>query len=786
MAIISSMHLARSQTSDDRLYQLRGVFGFTTAIATVLAASAAIAQENRQADSQLLPPVVVTTTSRHTVAPKTSRRIRSHPVPVYDEAAASTTTSQVTELAPIVVTGERGTGPVDGVVAHNTTTGSKTDTPIAEIPQAVSVVTREQMDQQNAISVGDSLRYTPGVFTDSRVGGVLESMFLRGFGGMGAAATNPQFYNGLPLMTGTGWGAQVVDPSTLERVEVLRGPASVLYGQATPGGIVNMVGKQPTDTPFHDIGIETGNRNRIQGSFDFGGPITKDGVWSYRLNGLARRADEQIDFSKQQRIVLAPSLSWKPDADTSLTFYGLYQNDPGNNFAGWLPAQGTVLPNAAGRIPRSFFLGEPNYDDYDRQQYMIGYNFEHRFNDAWAVRQNFRYSHVDTTFKGIAGNYFVPFGATNSELNRLATWGDETLDGVALDNQVEYRIDTGPLQHTLLAGLSYQRTVDNNKGSGWSYVPAIDYLAPIYGQVFAPPPLATDTRQTLNRVGVYLQDQIHFDRLVVTLGGREDWSSIDTRDRLTGAAQNQDDHAFTGRIGAVYLFDNGLAPYVSYSTSFEPTVGVNASGNPYKPSKGDQTEVGLRYQPNGWNASFTASLFDIHRQNVSVTDPSNPLYYIQTGEVRSRGAEFEAKVGLTDNLDLIGAYTYLDTTIAKDTDSSIIGNRLVAVPEHMASLWANYKFTDGALNGLSLGGGVRYIGKSAGDNANSFYVPDAALFDAALRYDFGAARPELKGWRAAVNVTNLFDKTYVASCFSTGGCFYGNGRVVTASLHYQW
>ncbi len=307
--------------------------------------------------------------------------------------------SNATDLAPIVIRSERGIGPVDGVVAHVTATGSKTDTPIDEIPQAMSVVTRTRMDQQNALNVGDSLRYTPGVFSDSRVGGVLESVFLRGFGGFATSATAPQMLDGLPLAMGGGWAQQTIDSSVLERVEVLRGPASILYGQATPGGIVNMVSKTPGKEAYRDIGIETGNRNRIQTRFDFSGPITDDGDWSYRFNGLAGRADQQIDFYKQQRIVLAPSLSWIADEDTHLILSGFYQNDPDSNFAGWLPARGTVLPNASGPIPRRFLSGEPDYDGYDRQQAMIGYSFEHRFDDGWTFRQNLRYVHVDAHYQ---------------------------------------------------------------------------------------------------------------------------------------------------------------------------------------------------------------------------------------------------------------------------------------------------------------------------------------------------------------------------------------------------
>jgi iron complex outermembrane receptor protein len=322
--------------------------------------------------------------------------------------------------------------------------------------------------------------------------------------------------------------------------------------------------------------------------------------------------------------------------------------------------------------------------------------------------------------------------------------------------------------------------------SGFGYAPPIDYRAPVYGQPFPIPPVAQNYRQNWNRVGVYAQDQIRLDKLAITFGGRQDWSMLSTVDHLNGGTARQDDSAFTGRVGAVYLFDNGLAPYASYSTSFEPVLGTDYGGGAFRPTKTRQTEVGIKYQPFGKDSYVALSGFDITQENVSTADPLHPFYNVQTGEVRSRGIEVEARAALTDNLDLIGAYTYLDTVVQKDTDSGNVGKRFVAVPEQLASLWTNYRFTDGALAGLSLSGGVRYVGKSAGDPANSFSVPAATLFDAAIRYDFGATRPNLKGLQAALNVSNVFNRTYVASCFNMGGCFYGNGRLVTASLSYRW
>jgi iron complex outermembrane receptor protein len=376
----------------------------------------------------------------------------------YVERASNPIDADAVMLEPIIVMGQRqrGIDPVNGVAARVTSTATKTDTPLIEVPQAISVIPRAQLDLQGAKSVSDGLLYTPGVFADTRIGGVLESVFMRGFGEFASGATNPQFLDGLPLAKGGSWAAQVIDPFALERIEVLRGPASVLYGQASPGGIVNMVGKRPTDEPFREVTLTTGNRNRAEAAFDFSGPLTKEGDWAYRFSGLGRRADEQAAYSKQQRILLAPTIAWKPDEDTSLTLFGFYQNDPNNNFAGWLPAQGTVLQNSAGQIPRNFFAGEPGFETYDRQQYMLGYAVEHRFDDTWTVRQNLRYAHVDTTFKGVAGNFVFPFGGTSSQLNRAASWSDEAIDGLSIDNQVEAKFDTGPLQHTLLLGLAHQ------------------------------------------------------------------------------------------------------------------------------------------------------------------------------------------------------------------------------------------------------------------------------------------------------------------------------------------
>lgn len=356
---------------------------------------------------------------------------------------------------PIVVIGrrEQDDDPSERLALNTATTGLGIAAPIITVPQALSVISHRQLEEQAAKSVGDGLRYTPGVFADSRIGGVLESVFLRGFGGFAAGATNPQLLDGLPLAKGGGWAAQVIDPYALDRVEVLRGPASVLYGQVSPGGVVNMAGKRPTEQPYYEILFTTGNRNRAEAALDFGGPLGAG--WGYRLTALGRRVDEQADHSKQQRLLLAPTFVWTPGTATRLTLTGFYQNDSHNNFAGWLPAAGTLLPNAAGAIRRTFFPGEPAFDRYDRQQYMLGYALDHRLDDVWTLRQTARFAHIDTRFEGVAVNFVFPF-AGDHQLNRAASRSVEAVDSLAFDQQVEARFTTGPVSHTLLFGVAYQ------------------------------------------------------------------------------------------------------------------------------------------------------------------------------------------------------------------------------------------------------------------------------------------------------------------------------------------
>jgi len=705
--------------------------------------------------------------------------------------AALAAPAQAQDMAPLVLpevnvegTAWRSWSPVEGYVAPLTTTGTKTDTPLIEAPQSVGVVTRDQIDDQAALTVSEALRYTAGVLPEVRPTSRYDSVYVRGFGGQGASAAYVNFLDGLRQQRGISYAIPGVDPWLLERIEVLRGPASVLYGQTGSGGIVNLVSRRPTETPIHEVRLEAGSNALLQTAFDFGGKLTEDGQFLYRLTGIGRIAQSQYDYNDEQRIAIAPALTWRPSDQTTLTILANYQYEPEGGFYNFVPATGTVLASPFGKLPSSFFGGDPNWNHFERRQAAIGYQFEHRFDETWTVRQNFRYQHLDTVFQAISGRSLTG-GRT---LTRAAANSIEHADTVALDNQVQARFTTAGVEHTLLAGLDWSGSYAKRRlGNGT--VPSLDIFAPSY-YVSIPTIAASGyTDQDQTQLGIYAQDQIVWGRWRLSIGIRQDWAETDTTTRNTGVSSSQEDSATTWRAGLLYLFDSGVAPYVSYATSFLPNSGTFApqrGGGAFDPTTGEMFEAGVKYQPPGMNSFIQLAAFQITQQDVLTADPLYANFSLQTGEIRSRGIELEGRASLSDGLDLIGTYAYTEAEITSSTTPGVAGNQAPQVPKHAASAWANYRFRSGPLNGLGLGGGIRFIGETQGDEANSFTVPSVTLADLALRYQLGALRDDLTGAEVTLNVSNLFDKEYVASCSSTTNCFFGNRRVVLAGLRYAW
>lgn len=694
----------------------------------------------------------------------------------------------------------RAHAPVRGFVAETAATATKTDTPILETPQSISVVTRDQIEAQAAQTLNSIMRYTPGVAVETRgVVGRLDQFTIRGF-------SAPTFLDGLRTFGGRD-ANPTVDPYRLERVDILRGPASVMFGQSGPGGLVNLTSKRPTEQPYRELMLQGGTFGTFRAGADLSGALNESRTVLGRVVTSYSRSDTQIDHAREERYFIAPSITFRPTTDTAITVLGLYQRDPWGGTYGGVPAYGSALPNPRGRISSSLWDGDPNFDRLDRTQYQIGYLAEHRFNEALTARQNFRYARSEATYRQANGSTLLPDYRTYT---RGISSTDVTFDSIALDNQLEGRFRTGPLRHTVLAGLDYYNVNSDTYSGTFTQVgvPSIDIFAPVYGVRMPNLAYSTRARQEQNGTGIYAQDQIRIGPLAIQLGGRYDWYDSTTRNTTlaTGVTTRTpfDTSAFTGRAGIVYLTSFGLAPYYSYTESFEPQTGTFSparGGGPFEPTTGQQHEIGLRYQPPGVNALFSAALFDLRRQNVTTQDPQDIRYSIQTGEVRSRGLELEAKASLALGLDVAASYTYLDSEVTSSNSTVTVDRGLgtrtstrpqrgtvpTAVPNHMASVWASYTFQEGSpAAGLGIGGGIRYVGQTWGDPANTLRVGDYTLVDLMARYDLGRLSLSLQGASLQVNVNNLFDKEYVSSCATYQWCWYGYRRTVLATVRHRF
>lgn len=696
-------------------------------------------------------------------------------------------------LETITVQGqsENAWGPVNGIVATRSATGTKTDTPLRETPASISVVSRKEIEEKGAQSVSDAVRNTPSVVTETGGADVrYDIMTVRGFA--------PDTYlNGLLLpsgYSGTSHGIPNFEPYGLERIEILRGSAGALYGQVPAGGILNLVTKRPTETPFHEIQLQTGSPARGEVGFDVGGPVTDDKTLLYRLTGVGRLADMAIDDQDEKRLYIAPSFTWRPTEDTSFTLFSSYQKVDTGAASHFLPAYGSLWPAVNGYIPASRYLGEPGSNGFKRESGNIGYEFTHRFNETVSFKQNIQYSFANIDNYGLTARGWADAAQT------LLTRTDQEFINkgttFAVDNQLNIKANTGPIDHNILVGVDYRRFENDYELRFSKNSPrTINPWNPIYtGWTPVGWNTTFHSSQAFEQVGAYVQDQIRYDKWLLTLSGRQDWVSTDTHNRLTDVATQRNDSAFSGRVGLNYLFDNGLSPYVSYSNSYFPVIGTNSAGDPFKPSRAKQIEAGIKYQPEGSRIYAALSVFDVTRTNVTTIDPNNTSFQVQSGEVRIRGIEAEAKANLFDNFDLTGSYTYSDSEITKSNDKTTylgvaypwLGKQMPFVPRHQASIWANYAFDQGtAFDGLSLGIGVRYIGALYGESANLFKTPGSAQLDLAASYDFGKKNPSLTGLNLRVNVSNITDDRRV-TCQTAIACVYGTGRTAYATLTYKW
>ncbi len=695
--------------------------------------------------------------------------------------------AEAVELKPMVVEGfalGNALGDMEGYNATHSSVATKTSMPLVETSQTVSVVTRQQMDDQGSLTVAQALRYTPGVMS-SPYGATsrYDYVAMRGFND---GSVDNLYLDGLKVLGDSGtYSTMQIDPYFLERIDVLKGPSSVLYGRSLPGGLVAMTTKQPTAEAYRQVQATIGSNAQRGVGIDLGGPLDDEGTFSYRLVGLADKGDTQYDHVESERYAVAPTLRIDFSTDTALTLQAYLQHDPESGYHGGLPAEGTLYRRNGRYLPDDFFEGEPEHEKFERTQQMLGYQFEHRFDDVWSMRQNFRYLDSEVESEQI---YSMGWVGGSSELSRGYTGADERLHSWIIDNMLQAEFDTGAARHTLITGVDYQRA--KAKVAYYSgTVGNLDAFEPVYGTpVVVGGPFAQTRR--LEQTGLYMQDLIELDHWRFSLGVRQDWVETEVETAASGASSGKDSSQLTSRAGVLYLFDNGVAPYLSYSQSFNPNSTADANGNPLEPTEGTQWELGIKYQPVGRDDLYTASLFHIEQENLASKLPDEN-FFRPVGAVRSQGLELEARLQVTESLRLLGSYTFTDIEYSKSVFSALDstldnkGNTPTQSVRHMASLWADYRFIGDRLEGLSTGAGIRYVGKSWADAENTQRIPSYTLFDASIGYDL--AQVGLPGMDVRLNANNLTDKKYVAACGSSlNYCYLGEERNVTATVSYEF
>lgn len=656
-------------------------------------------------------------------------------------------------------------------------TATKTEAAVTETPQAISVVTSEEMELRGVQDLNAALSYSSGIrFRDYPGGQGMQEFFIRGFranGGGGAVFRDGlrQQFNGLD---------GDIETYGLERVELLKGPSSVLYGQGSPGGLINVRSKRPTADPIREIVLQGGSHERKQSAFDIGGAVDSGGHWRYRLTALFRDANSQFDHDRDNRLYVAPAISFVPDDSTNITLLAQYFRTITGGSTQSFPASGTIDPNPNGEIPRNRFFGDPSWDRTLIENRSIAVDFTHSFDDWLTFHQIARYSESTLKLDGIfdanggllTDNRFFRRGAYNR---------DASSNSFLTDANFGIKANTGAIRHSLLFGIDYSQTRRVNLQFNGVIAP-LDVFDPDYNVpiTFSTVP-ASDLLTTLDQTGIYVQEQAQVGGLTVTGAARYDW--VDGRNLVRNFGNrviNGDATAFTWRVGAIYETTIGIAPYVSYSTSFLPSTGSNFAGDPLLPTRGKQYEAGVKFEP-ARGSLVTASVYQITQTNIATPDQAHPGFFIQQGEVRSRGVEVEARVAVTDAFNLTLAYAYTDaqTTKANPTAAGLsnVGLRQLAIPKNDASAFASYRIPLSETTGLTLGGGARYVDGSY-NPTNTLKTASYTLVDATAAVDFGKIS-------IGINATNLFDKRYFTPGIASNSVFWGNARNVLVTLRYR-
>jgi iron complex outermembrane receptor protein len=645
-------------------------------------------------------------------------------------------------------------------------TGTKTDTALLELPQPIKVITAEQYEAQGAISISDTVKYAAGVLAnpygrDTRVDG----FNVRGLDAL-------QFRDGMRDIFSY-YASITSDPYNFSRVEIVRGPASVLFGQGSIGGLVNLVSKKPEFTTRGEISLVYGSEDRKEVLGDLNLALADN--LAVRLVGRARDADTYVDHVPDDRVMFAPSIRWQPTPDTDILLTGLYQEDDTGSTSQFLPIVGTFRPNtvAGEQLGKYTFVGKAGWDRYAGRSLQGGASITHRFSDAVKLNLKARYIDSDLEYKThYADSYTNPqdpfsvYGTDGRTIGLYADASDARMNVFSTDNNLQFNFNTGDIiEHKLLVGIDYSWNKVQKRGIfGFEIVDLYDID---YDALLTYDPSGPFTTESQKQLGIYVQDQIRFfDRVSVVLGAR--------RDRVTGSS-GQKDNATTFRAGIIGEIGAGISPFISYTESFLPVAGRidngdGTFGDPYRPQTGTQYEAGIKWQPTP-NTLVTATAFKIKERNRVLYLAAGGT--TQSGELNTKGFEIEASHTLPGNFELLANYGY--AKLKSETNTS-----LDYMPRHTASFWTTK--TIGLVDEaqLRLGGGVVYSGKSVStSDIWSIVTPSRTTVDALAEINWN-------NWRFAVNATNLLNNKYFASCLARGDCFVGAPRNVMGTIGYRF
>ncbi len=658
-------------------------------------------------------------------------------------------------------------------------TGTKTALDPDDAPMSYTRIDQDLLQKRQADSVNAALRYEPGVSSESRgTVSIFDEYRVRGF------KTLSNFYDGLRLPYDGAWNLMPqVDIYATEAVEVIKGPASSLYGYTAPGGMVNQIAKTPKSTQETEVQLRLGNQNLKEVAIDTTGALTDS--LNYRFVALKRKKDGQMQTTEEERTLLNPSLEWQATDNVSVLANLFYQDDPDMVPSTPLPAVGTVYNASYGKLDSDAYAGD-DWNKFSKEVFMPSVTVNWDINDQLTFKHILRYTDAEAEQRNMYNSGGFVSGS-DTILNRVAYTTDETMKNWTTDNQLAYQFDTANTSHNLLFGVEYQET-DSTAAyydAGADGTPNLDLSDPDFSQIDADTlPLDVYSQYediAQSQLGFYVQDEMKWQDWTVVAGLRHDkFKSITDQTKASQGAiysdQKIDNSASetSGRLAAIYDFDNGLSPYASYSQSFQPVVGSNfVTDEPFEPTTADQLEAGIKYQSTDGGTKGTLAVFDITQKNVVVSDYVNYRSQTQTGEIASKGFEVSASHMLNDWVDVAASYSYTDAEITEDEfNPDVVGNTPAQTAKHKATLWTDYYATDK----LTLNAGVRYESGMQIDKQNSDELPSVTLVDIGGSYQ---VNPTLT---VGASVNNLFDKTYVSSCYDSNNCWMGPERQMTVSV----